>query len=204
LTENEIGVARGLASSIPLGLTLLRALLAPVVVLLALFTPDGLAFAVCLSLAFVSDILDGVIARRLGIATAGLRRLDSVADSLFYVAATFAAWHLYPAVIRDHLGALLVLGALELARYVFDALKFGREASYHMWSSKAWGVALFLGFFSLLALGQAGALVTLAIYLGIAADLEGLAISCVLPAWQCDVPSLVHAWRLRQGARDPA
>jgi phosphatidylglycerophosphate synthase len=182
---------------IPLGLTMLRALLAPVVVIAALAFPHRLLFGACLVLAFLSDVFDGIIARRLNIATANLRRLDSLADSLFYAGATAAAWQLYPQVFRDHAVALLALLALEIARYAFDLAKFGREASYHMWSSKAWGLFLFAGFLSLLGFGETGVPVALAIYVGIAADLEGLAISCVLKAWKADVPSIVHALRLR-------
>jgi len=43
--------------------------------------------------------------------------------------------------------------------------------------------------------------VDLAIYVGIASDLEGLAISALLPTWRSDIPSLVHAWRLRESER---
>src|SRR5262245_8786729 len=131
-----------LATKLPLALTALRALLAPVVVALPLWWPSHAAFGACLIAAFLSDVFDGVIARHLGIATPGLRRLDSIADTLFYVAAVCAAWHLYPQVIRDHGVALGVLVALELARYAFDLAKFRREASYHMWSSKLWGLVL--------------------------------------------------------------
>jgi CDP-diacylglycerol--glycerol-3-phosphate 3-phosphatidyltransferase len=186
-------------SWIPLGLTGLRAMLAPIVVMLAIYAPSQVAFGMCLILAFVSDILDGVVARRLDIATPNLRRLDSVADSAFYVAATFAAWFLYPRVIDDHFAALLLLAALELARYAFDFAKFGREASYHMWSSKVWGVALFVAFFALLATGYTGQAVAVAIYLGILADIEGLAISFALRRWRSDVPSIFHALKLRHG-----
>ena len=42
--------------------------------------------------------------------------------------------------------------------------------------------------------------VSAAIYVGIVADVEGLLISCMLRKWQTDVPSLVHAYRLRGGA----
>lgn len=48
-----------------------------------------------LSAAFLSDVFEGVIARRLGIATPGLRRLDSAADTLFFVAVAIVAWRLY-------------------------------------------------------------------------------------------------------------
>jgi CDP-diacylglycerol--glycerol-3-phosphate 3-phosphatidyltransferase len=186
---------------VPIALTALRALLAPVVVLLAVYHPTGAAFGACLVTAFLSDVFDGIIARRLGIATPNLRRLDSIADSIFYLAAVFAAWHLHRDVILDHGAALAVLAALELARYGYDLRKFGREASYHMWSSKLWGIFLFGGFFALLVFGLNGTAVALAIYAGIVADLEGLAISVILPQWQTDVPSFVHALRLRRRLR---
>jgi CDP-diacylglycerol--glycerol-3-phosphate 3-phosphatidyltransferase len=147
--------------------------------------------------AFLSDVFDGIIARRLGVATPNLRRLDSFADSFFYAAATFAVWHLYPTSITSRLSPLLLLAALELCRYAFDLVKFRKESSYHMWSSKAWGIALFLGFFSLLALGSDSIFLDLAIYLGIASDLEGLAISAVLPKWHSDIPTFIHALKLR-------
>jgi phosphatidylglycerophosphate synthase len=194
---------RQLVRRIPILLTGLRALLAPVVVLLSLFAPLGPAFALCLIAAFVSDIFDGVLARHLKVATVNLRRLDSVADTLFYAACVFAAWHLYPAAITQHVIALGVLAGLEVMRYAFDFLKFRREASYHMWSSKVWGIALFAGFFALLVLGSSGVAVSCAIYVGIVADLEGLLISLVLPRWQADVPTFVHAFRARRAAAAP-
>jgi CDP-diacylglycerol--glycerol-3-phosphate 3-phosphatidyltransferase len=184
---------------LPLLLTALRVLLAPGVVLLALFAPSRPAFAACLVTAFLFDVFDGIVARRLGVATPALRRLDSLADSLFYLAATFAVWHLHPRAIADRWVPLAVLAALELARYAVDLAKFGKEASYHMWSSKLWGIALFLGFLSLLAFGTDNRLVDAAVGLGIVADLEGLAISAALREWRSDVPSVVHALRLRRG-----
>jgi phosphatidylglycerophosphate synthase len=185
------------AAWLPLALTGLRAALAPVMVLLALAWPAPGAFTACLVAAFLSDVLDGVIARRLGVATPALRRLDSIADSIFYLGALFAAWHLHASALRAHAAALVALGVLELARYAFDLRKFGKEASYHMWSSKLWGVALFAGFVALLAFGEERWFVPAAIWIGIAADLEGLAISGTLREWRNDVPTLWHARRLR-------
>ena len=93
--------------------------------------------------------------------------------------------------------ALVALAGREVARYIFDLRKFGREASYHMWSSKIWGIALFLGIFSLLALGSSGIAVSAAIYLGIVADIEGLTISVIINEWESDIPTFVHAYRRR-------
>ena len=40
--------------------------------------------------AFLSDVLDGVIARRTGTATPALRYADTIVDTIFYVAAAVA------------------------------------------------------------------------------------------------------------------
>ena len=146
-------------------------------------------------------MFDGIIARRLGMATPALRRLDSVADTVFYVGATCAVWRLQPAAIITHLRGLLALVALELARYTLDLVKFRRETSYHTWSAKGWGIALFLAFLAVLAFGRTGWPVSVAVALGIVADLEGLAISLVLPGWRHDVPSVVHAVCVRSATR---
>ena len=187
-----------LQRSLPWALVWLRLLLAPVMLLLAWFWPVPSAFGICLALAFFSDVFDGVLARRWGSVTPALRRFDSLVDTLFCLAALGAVWLRYPEVLQAAgllLGALL---ALELLRYVVDLAKFGREASYHMWSAKLWAAALYLAFFMVLVAGQGGLWVTAALVLGIVSDLEGLATSLVLTEWRHDLPSLLHAWRLRR------
>jgi len=148
--------------------------------------------------AFLSDVFDGVIARRLDVATPSLRRLDSAADTLFYIACAFAAWRLYPTAIVAHRASLSILVGLEVLRYVIDLAKFRREASYHMWSSKLWGISLFVGFYWMLVLRSTGLTLSFAVYAGIVADLEGVLISVLLPRWQADVPSVFHAMTLRR------
>ena len=193
----SLPIRMSVANRVPVLLTALRALLAPVMVFLALLNPDPRAFGVCLILGFLSDVFDGVIARKLGIATPNLRRFDSIADTVFYLGATFAVWHLSPRVILEHSRALFLLGALELGRYAFDLAKFGREASYHMWSSKVWGIVLFFSFFGILVYRYTGALAAMPLYVGIVADVEGLAISIVLTEWKSDVPSIFHVLKSR-------
>jgi CDP-diacylglycerol--glycerol-3-phosphate 3-phosphatidyltransferase len=181
---------------IPLALVILRLCLAPVLLATALLHPNRTVFAVCLLGALLSDYFDGVIARRLGVATAELRRLDSITDTIFYVCALIAALVTAYAQVRPYFPALIVLLLIEALRYVYDIRKFGKEASYHMWSSKLWGLLLFIGMGSLLVIHRGGWPVALAIFWGIAADLEGLAISMTLRKWQADVPTLWHARRL--------
>ena len=180
-----------------LALTGLRLALGPVLLGLAARGIAGVpAVAICVT-AFGSDYFDGVLARRLGVDTAGVRRFDSAADTVFFLCAAWAAWHLHADLLRPWAWMALAVVALEVARYVFDLAKFGREAAYHAWSAKAWGLSLFAALIVLLGFGSAAPLVPLALALGVVADIEGLVISAVLPVWTHDVKSVVHAVRIR-------
>jgi phosphatidylglycerophosphate synthase len=184
--------------SIPVGLTVLRLLLAPVLVWLVYAGASGIVFAVVIAAAFVSDYFDGVIARRVGVASAELRHFDSRADLVFYATASWAVWRLHPDVVRTiAIPALIIIG-LDVTRHVFDFVKFGKDVAYHAWSSKMWGLSLALALVLLMGFGIIQPFVTITVFLGLIAQVEGLLISVVLPVWTHDVPSAVHALRIRQ------
>ena len=147
---------------------------------------------------FLSDIYDGVLARRWGTATAALRIADSAADTVFYVGVLVAVVERHWPVIHARLGLLVVLLGLEATRVVFDWVKFGRMASYHSYASKAWSALLALATVALLCFNRGFWLTTVAIAWGILCDLEGLAMSAVLPRWTHDVKNLRRALRIRQ------
>jgi len=86
-----------------------------------------------------------------------------------------------------------------LARLTLDYLKFRREASYHMWSAKAWGVSVVSALFVVMGFNAMAWLFSLAVWVGIVANVEGLLTSLVLPIWTHDVPTIWHAWRIRRG-----
>jgi phosphatidylglycerophosphate synthase len=188
----------GLTRRIPLALTTLRLLLAPVLVGLVYANVPGIAFAGVVLAAFASDYFDGVIARRLGVATPELRHFDSRADLVFYATAAWVVWRLHPDVARSiAVPALIVIG-LDVARHVFDFAKFGRDVAYHAWSSKAWGLALAMALVLLLGFGMIQPFVPIAVGLGVIAQLEGLAMSVILPVWSTDVPTFFRALEIRK------
>jgi phosphatidylglycerophosphate synthase len=187
-----------LVRAIPVGLTALRLLLAPVLVWLVYAEARGAVFAAVILVAFVSDYFDGVIARRIGVATSELRHFDSRADLVFYATAAWVVWRMHADVVHAiGIPALVVIG-LDVVRHLFDFLKFGKDAAYHAWSSKAWGVFLALALILLMGFGVAWPFVWIAVVLGLIAQVEGLLISVVLPAWTHDVPTVFHAAKLRK------
>jgi phosphatidylglycerophosphate synthase len=179
-----------------LALTLLRLVLAPTLVVLARTGAPGVVLAIALVAGFVSDVLDGVVARRAGVVTPFLRRLDSSVDTVFYLGVAYAAWHRHPDALRAlALPILAVIGA-EMLNYALAYAKFRREASYHARSAKLWGLLLFLALLLLLATGSS-ALLPLALAAGLLAQAETLAITLVLRGWRHDVPSVWNALRVR-------
>ena len=186
------------SAAVPFALITLRLLLAPLVLLLAYRHIRGLPIALCVFAALVSDYFDGMIARRTGTVTIGLRRFDSISDSIFYVAVLIAIWHLESAVVLRFKWLLIPLLTLEVARIVFERIKFGHMAAYHMWSSKLWGLLLAIATMALLGYGIGGKLVAAALIVGIICDAEGLAISLTLPTARHDVPTILHAIRIRR------
>jgi phosphatidylglycerophosphate synthase len=186
------------ARRIPWILIALRVLLAPAILLMAIHHRQGVPMVVAIVAALLSDIYDGIIARRLGVETTALRRADSVADTIFYAAAAWSALLLAPAAVRSVGRTLALLLVVEVSRYAFDYAKFRREASYHSYAAKLWGLVLALALVLLLAFNISGWLLRAAIWVGIVADIEGLAISITLPVWSHDVRSIAHALRARR------
>jgi len=180
-----------------MGLTVLRLLLAPVLVWLVYASARGIVFASVVLVAFVSDYFDGVIARKLGVASAELRHFDSRADLVFYATAAWAVWRLHPDVVRSVAIPALVVVGLDVVRHVFDFAKFGRDVAYHAWSSKVWGLSLALALVLLMGFGVSQPFIGITVILGLIAQIEGLLISVALPVWTHDVPTLIHALRIR-------
>lgn len=183
--------------SAPQLLIAFRAFCGPALFALACFRFNGWILTGVLVAAVLSDIFDGVLARRQGIDTPALRMADTIVDTLFYAAAGLALAVAVPGAYDQAWLALSLLIAVHVSRTTFEMIKFGRVASYHMWSSKVLGLllafALAVGFVT----GRPTMLLTVGLWLGVANELEGFTASAILPAWRCDVPSLLHALRGR-------
>lgn len=183
----------GALKSIPVALVVFRAIAGPVLVAASIARMSGVFLATILVLAFLSDVFDGIIARKLGVATDGLRLADSVVDTVFYIAAVIALWLYAPNVLISHATGILVIIVLEIARQVLERIKYGRMAAYHFWSAKAWGVMLAFGFTEAFLTGAPGPLFQTAIIVGIVADVEGFIASLILSKWHHDLPHIGKA-----------
>jgi CDP-diacylglycerol--glycerol-3-phosphate 3-phosphatidyltransferase len=186
--------------TIPYLLIAFRLLAGIVVMALALaFGPAArYGCAVLLALGVLSDIFDGVIARRLGSVTERLRTFDSRTDVVFWVGVTIAMLILHPNLLAATWPMAALLGGMELSVHVVSFARFGKEASPHHLLSKLFGLALWALFTQLLITGSGGPLQFGVFVMGVASQLEAMAIMLTLPAWRCDVRGFREAWALRR------
>jgi CDP-diacylglycerol--glycerol-3-phosphate 3-phosphatidyltransferase len=183
---------------LPAALIILRFFMGPLLLLNAIDGKADAWFIVGFVVAFLSDIFDGVIARRLGVSTASLRRADSWADVCLYICVGVSAFLVHPDVVIAFSDPLNAVVGIQLIWWVVNLAKYGQPASYHTYSAKAWGVTLFVATIALFSFGYGGLTLSLAIAVGIIHTLEEIAMTLILPQWTHDVLSIVHALRLRQ------
>ena len=188
--------------NIPFALVLLRLLLVPVILLLALFAgaDAGPQVVVLLLAAALSDIFDGVIARKRGVATPALRKWDSNVDLLLGIGTLAAAWLMRSDLLAEHLLPIGLLLGLEGLTYLISFLRFGKGPSNHAYLTKLWGVSLLVSIACILGWGVTGVPFLVMVLLGFLAYADGIAILAVIPHWQSDIPSVFHALRIRRSA----
>lgn len=181
-----------------LGLTLTRLLLGPGVLLIAALGGDGRILGAVVVVATLTDIFDGKVARRFGVATAELRRLDSIADTIFYAGAGIALWLRHADVLRASAPLLIAFLAMQVGGHLLDVWKFGRDTSYHTWSGRAFGVALCIAVTLVFWTGHGGGWLNAALIVGMVAHLDACAITMILPSWHHDVHTIRNAVRIRR------
>lgn len=186
---------------LPYILIAFRFLLAPVILLLAYLIGENAKtiILVLMYLGLLSDIFDGIIARKENVSTEKMRRLDSQTDLIFWLSIGIATYKLFPYLIIENKLPIISIFIMEGLCYIISLLKFGKETCTHAFLSKIWGLNLLIAFTSLLAFEYAGWPLYLAIVMGLISHIDVILIILILPKWQHDVPSCYHAWLIRKG-----
>ncbi|MBI4784564.1 MAG: CDP-alcohol phosphatidyltransferase family protein [Oscillatoriophycideae cyanobacterium NC_groundwater_1537_Pr4_S-0.65um_50_18] len=181
---------------IPWMLVGLRFAIAPFLLLDALDGKTGIGFIGGYTIAVLSDIFDGIIARRLGSSSVELRQADSWADVSLYLCIAVSTWLIYPGAIAQFQFPLLMAIAAQTTLFAVSLIKFGKFPSYHTYTAKAWGISLFIAVVGLFGFDMPETLWG-AIGLCWVNSIEEIIMTLILPEWTHDVLSLSHALKLR-------
>lgn len=189
--------------NIPYLLIAIRFLFAPIIFFLA-FTKAEESRFIILSLMFIgllTDIFDGIIARKVGVSSEKLRRLDSQVDFVFWLSLGFAAYFINTELIKSQWKNIALIFIMEALCYIISFIKFKKETCTHAFLSKMWGLSLLIAFTYLIGFQHSGWAFYLTIVLGFISHLDVILIILILPKWQYDVPSFYHAWKIRKGIK---
>ena len=184
---------RHLLAALPNLLSGFRLIAAPFLLFLAWTGHAGL-FLGLLAIAFLTDAVDGLAARRLNVDSELGTKLDSWGDLAIYLTIPLSAWWLWPELVKRE-AAFVLLVLLAYAVPLGAALvKFGRLTHYHTWAAKAVAVLMCLALFFLFIADIAWPFRIAAVALGLSAC-EELAITLRLPHLRSNVRSYWHAVR---------
>jgi CDP-diacylglycerol--glycerol-3-phosphate 3-phosphatidyltransferase len=185
---------------IPNLVSLLRILIAPLLFVFAFLQMDYW-FLGALLFSGLTDVLDGMLARKLNLITPLGAHLDSWGDFTIYSTMAICAWVLWPETTQQ----VLPYYAMILFSFLLPAwtglIKFGRLTGYHTWSVKVAVVFTFAGYIVLYT-GLADWPFVLAAWLCVLAGSEEILITLLLRHERTDVRSLWVAWQTRN--RDPS
>jgi YegS/Rv2252/BmrU family lipid kinase len=127
--------------------------------------------------AFMTDVLDGQLARRLHQVTALGARLDTIADSLLEASALLWLVQFCPEILQAPYAAWVAVGLVSwLAIIAVGVSRFRRFLNLHLYTAKASGVFGALFFVDALVSGFRPALFYLAFATFILANVEGLLV----------------------------
>ena len=175
---------------LPFLLTTLRLLLGPVALLCAFAHTARWVYFPILVIATLSDIYDGVLARKFGVATTALRRYDSSTDVIFYLFILGVAWKLCRPVLSQSWWAIALVILSEIALIAICFIRFGKYPAAHSYLAKFFGLCLLACLIALLVFDAGNwAVYTLAI-VGVTTNIEIIVMHLIATRAPVDVKSI--------------
>ena len=180
-------------ANVPNLLSLFRIGCVPVLLWLA-WNEATEAFLLLFLLGLVSDVLDGVVARRFGLETDLGAQLDQWADFALWGCLPLAAWWLWPEVLRREAPYVVLAIVCLLAPTAIAYVKYREVPGYHTWSAKTSAVLMGVSVPLLLVFDVAWPFRIAALWQLVAA-VDELGITFVYAECHHDVSSVFHAVR---------
>lgn len=131
-------------------------MLGPIAVLCAVAGINRLIFLPVLMAGTLSDIFDGILARRFGVSTPALRRYDSITDVIYYLFVLMAVWILCKPVVEQNIPAITLILLSEAAGVLVCFVRFRKYPATHSYLAKFYGLCLLAGLIALLAFNASG------------------------------------------------
>ena len=149
-----------------------------------------------LLVSFITDAIDGYLARKRRIETSRGAKLDSYGDLITLVSALAAFIVFETEYFIDHLPIVITAASLFIFQLLLAVLKFKQISSYHTYLAKITAILIAILFVVTPVTGPIDIMFYAAFYAGIAEAIEEILITLVLPKPQQNVKGLY--WILKR------
>ena len=187
---------------IPFILIYSRILIGLAIMLLAYSTPQNyrIIIATLMVVGLLTDIFDGIIARKLNVSSEKLRIWDSNVDQFFWIAIISSIFYLEFEVVKPLIWLISLIVGLELLAYLISYIKFKRTIATHSLMAKFWTLTL-LTFLMELVLNGSSSTFLFCFWVGIISRLEIILIIIGLKNWATDIPSVFVVHKINKGIK---
>lgn len=149
------------------------------------------AFFILIIVSFVTDLVDGPIARWSGSESEFGARLDTTADASTILVGIFGLYLFEKNTLWPELPWFCLFLASYGAAAIACQIKFGRLPAYHLYLSKAAAFCAAVFFVWLFAFGYSRPLLLTAVSLGVLANFESLLATLRLDRFASDISSIL-------------
>ncbi|MDP4250926.1 MAG: CDP-alcohol phosphatidyltransferase family protein [Bacteroidota bacterium] len=177
------------------GITLYRLVVFPLLILLIIYKRFDL-YKWLLLVSFLTDAIDGFLARRYKVVSVLGAKLDSVADDLTILSVVIGAIVYKPEFIRKEMSLIIILLGLFVFQTIYAFVQYGKLSSFHTYAAKF--AAILQGSFLLLLFFLREPvywLFYIAAVVTIADLLEEIILVWILPEWTANVKGIF--WIMR-------
>jgi len=188
---------------IPFLLIYSRILIAFAIAIIAFFPNENTSIWIVslMTLGLLTDIFDGIIARKLNVASKKLRVWDSNVDQFFWLVVIGVIFYLNLDFVKQNFYWIVSIFILEFLAYIVSIFKFKKTIATHSILAKIWTLTL-LAFLIDLEINTTSFFpYWICIILGIISRVEIILIILKLKKWTTDVPSILVVNKINKGLK---
>ncbi len=188
---------------IPYILIFIRVPIAIIIGFLALFKFENysLWIVILMTIGLITDIFDGIIARKLNVSTERLRQWDSNADQFFWLIIIGSIFYLNIDFVKENIIWIGGVFFLELLSYIISYWKFKKSIATHSILAKIWTLTLLWFLIDLVQKSSSNIPFFICIGLGIISRIEIILIILRLRKWTTDIPSILAVSKINSGIK---
>ncbi len=181
--------------STPDWLSLYRSLSAPFLIVL-IFMDERMLFAILLLISFLTDALDGFLARRMKIVTQRGAQLDSIGDAITFTVGIIGMVKFETVFVKEQLFLLLFAFGFYILQLSLAYWRYGMPSSFHTYLAKMAAVLQGTFMLWLFFFGVEYWLFYAAVIFSIVETIEEIWLIILFPKWKANVKGLL--WVLNE------